>query len=76
MGVLGAVRQQADRNSTGMGIITSSSDEKLARAKKLGANRGINYKTTPDWEKAAMRSKMALLIDFGLAASRTQLAKL
>jgi NADPH:quinone reductase-like Zn-dependent oxidoreductase len=35
-------------------IITSSSDEKLARAKKLGAAHGINYKTTPDWEKAAM----------------------
>jgi NADPH:quinone reductase-like Zn-dependent oxidoreductase len=35
-------------------VITSSSDEKLARAKKLGANHGINYKTTPDWEKAAM----------------------
>ena len=35
-------------------IITSSSDDKLARAKKLGARHGINYKTTPDWEKAAM----------------------
>jgi NADPH:quinone reductase-like Zn-dependent oxidoreductase len=35
-------------------IITSSSDEKLARAKKLGAAFGINYKTTPDWDKAAM----------------------
>jgi len=35
-------------------IITSSSDEKLARAKALGANHGINYKTTPDWEKAAL----------------------
>ena len=35
-------------------IITSSSDEKLDRAKKLGAAFGINYKTTPDWEKAAM----------------------
>ena len=35
-------------------IITSSSDEKLARAKKLGAAFGINYKTTPAWEKAAM----------------------
>ncbi len=34
-------------------IITSSSDEKLARAKMLGATHGINYKTTPDWEKAA-----------------------
>jgi NADPH:quinone reductase-like Zn-dependent oxidoreductase len=35
-------------------IITSSSDDKLARAKKLGASHGINYKTNPDWEKAAM----------------------
>ena len=35
-------------------IITSSSDDKLAKAKKLGAAHGINYKTTPDWEKAAM----------------------
>lgn len=35
-------------------VITSSSDEKLARAKKLGATHGINYKTTPDWDKAAV----------------------
>lgn len=34
-------------------VITSSSDEKLARAKSLGANFGVNYKTTPDWDKAA-----------------------
>ncbi len=34
-------------------IVTSSSDEKLARAKKLGAKHGINYKTTPEWDKAA-----------------------
>jgi NADPH:quinone reductase-like Zn-dependent oxidoreductase len=34
-------------------IITSSSDEKLARARKLGADDGINYKTTPDWDKKA-----------------------
>ncbi len=32
-------------------IITSSSDEKLARARELGADQTINYKTTPDWEK-------------------------
>jgi NADPH:quinone reductase-like Zn-dependent oxidoreductase len=32
-------------------IITSSSDEKLERAKKLGADETINYKTYPDWEK-------------------------
>jgi NADPH:quinone reductase-like Zn-dependent oxidoreductase len=35
-------------------IITSSSDAKLKRAEKLGAAFGINYKITPDWEKAAM----------------------
>ncbi len=32
-------------------IITSSSDEKLKRARELGATEGINYTTTPDWEK-------------------------
>ncbi|MBH8573908.1 NAD(P)-dependent alcohol dehydrogenase [Nostocaceae cyanobacterium CENA369] len=32
-------------------IVTSSSDEKLATAKQLGADEIINYKTTPDWEK-------------------------
>jgi NADPH:quinone reductase-like Zn-dependent oxidoreductase len=35
-------------------IITSSSDAKLAHAKKLGADHGINYNSTPDWDKAAM----------------------
>jgi len=34
-------------------IITSSSDDKLKRAKALGAAYGINYKTTPEWDKAA-----------------------
>ncbi len=34
-------------------IITSSSDEKLERARKLGADVVINYKTTPNWGKAA-----------------------
>lgn len=35
-------------------IITSSSDDKLARAKQLGADHGINYRMTPDWDKAAV----------------------
>jgi NADPH:quinone reductase-like Zn-dependent oxidoreductase len=35
-------------------IITSSSDEKLARARELGADEGINYRTTPDWEKRVL----------------------
>lgn len=30
-------------------IITSSSDEKLARARTLGAKDGINYKSVPAW---------------------------
>lgn len=34
-------------------IITSSSDEKLARAKAMGADHLINYRTTPEWGKAA-----------------------
>lgn len=32
-------------------IATSSSDKKLERLKQLGTSDGINYKTTPDWEK-------------------------
>jgi len=34
-------------------IATSSSDQKLARAMALGADHGVNYKTSPDWEKFA-----------------------
>jgi NADPH:quinone reductase-like Zn-dependent oxidoreductase len=30
-------------------IVTSSSDEKLARALDLGASEGINYRTEPEW---------------------------
>ncbi|HYH47095.1 MAG TPA: NAD(P)-dependent alcohol dehydrogenase [Thermoanaerobaculia bacterium] len=30
-------------------IVTSSSDDKLARALELGAAEGINYRTVPDW---------------------------
>jgi NADPH:quinone reductase-like Zn-dependent oxidoreductase len=36
-------------------IVTSSSDAKLARAKALGADATINYKTTPDWGKEVFR---------------------
>lgn len=37
--------------SGGRTIITSSSDEKLERAKGLGVDEIINYTSTPDWEK-------------------------
>ncbi|KAK0479196.1 alcohol dehydrogenase superfamily protein [Armillaria novae-zelandiae] len=36
-------------------IATSSSDAKLAIAKKLGATHTINYNTTPDWDKEVLR---------------------
>ncbi len=32
-------------------LITSSSDEKLARARTLGADECINYRTHPEWER-------------------------
>jgi NADPH:quinone reductase-like Zn-dependent oxidoreductase len=34
-------------------IVTSSSDEKLERAKTLGADHTINYRRVPEWGKAA-----------------------
>lgn len=37
------------------GIVISSSDEKLDRARQLGAAAGINYKKHPDWEKEVQR---------------------
>lgn len=36
-------------------VATSSSDEKLARVKELGADETINYKAVPDWDKAVLR---------------------
>ena len=35
-------------------IITSSSDEKLARARDLGAWQTVNYRDTPDWDAAVL----------------------
>ena len=34
-------------------IVTSSSDEKIERAKELGASAGVNYATSEDWPAAA-----------------------
>jgi NADPH:quinone reductase-like Zn-dependent oxidoreductase len=36
-------------------IITSSSEEKLARAKSLGVDAVIHYRKTPEWEKEVLR---------------------
>jgi NADPH:quinone reductase-like Zn-dependent oxidoreductase len=36
-------------------LITSSSEEKLARARSLGADDLINYRQTPNWQKEVFR---------------------
>jgi NADPH:quinone reductase-like Zn-dependent oxidoreductase len=36
-------------------IITSSSDEKLARARELGAFGTVNYRAHPEWQEEVMR---------------------
>ena len=36
-------------------IVTSSSDEKLERARTLGADETINYRETPEWAAAARK---------------------
>ncbi len=36
-------------------IITSSSDEKLARAKEMGAWETVNYRRTPDWDQEVLK---------------------
>jgi NADPH:quinone reductase-like Zn-dependent oxidoreductase len=36
-------------------LITSSSDGKLKRARSLGADGCINYRTNPDWEREVMK---------------------
>ncbi len=35
-------------------IVTSSSDEKIERAKQLGAAHGVNYVRQPDWDNAVL----------------------
>ena len=34
-------------------LITSGHDDKLERAMNMGASAGVNYRTTPDWDKWA-----------------------
>lgn len=45
-------------------IVTSSSDEKLARAKELGADFTINYRTSPEWHKELRKiGEPTLIVD-------------
>lgn len=45
-------------------IVTSSSDEKILRARKLGAAEGINYRRTPDWDEEALRLTEGAGVDY------------
>jgi NADPH:quinone reductase-like Zn-dependent oxidoreductase len=60
-------------------IITSSSDEKLERAKKLGAAGVINYKKTPEWSKEVRAMTMGrgadLVVEVGGAGTIAQSIK-
>ena len=44
-------------------IVTSSSDEKLERAKKLGAWQTVNYRRTPDWDRAVLELTDGIGVD-------------
>ena len=55
-------------------VITSSSDEKLARARALGATHGINYRRDPAWggTVAELTGGADLIIETGGAATFAQ----
>ena len=57
-------------------IITSSSDEKLERARELGAHHTLNYKHIPDWERAVLDATdgrgVDLVLEVGGAATFAQ----
>jgi NADPH:quinone reductase-like Zn-dependent oxidoreductase len=44
-------------------IVTSSSDQKLAKAKNLGADEIVNYTKTPDWDKEVLRLTSGIGVD-------------
>jgi NADPH:quinone reductase-like Zn-dependent oxidoreductase len=54
-------------------LAISSSDEKLGRAKELGLDAGLNYHTSPDWEKWAFEQTggegVDLVVEVGGAAT-------
>ncbi len=57
-------------------IITSSSDEKLARARMLGADDTVNYKNIPEWAREVLRltdgKGVDLVLETGGAATFPQ----
>ncbi len=58
---------------------TSSSDEKLGRAKNLGLDEGLNYKNTPDWsswvKKQTSGEGADLIVEVGGAGTLTESMK-
>jgi NADPH:quinone reductase-like Zn-dependent oxidoreductase len=44
-------------------LLTSSSDEKLAKGRALGADMTINYRTTPDWEQDVLTATGGIGVD-------------
>jgi len=56
-------------------IILSSSDDKLRRARELGADVGINYRTTPDWHLAVKESTGGRGVDLIIETAGASLNK-
>jgi NADPH:quinone reductase-like Zn-dependent oxidoreductase len=55
-------------------VVTSSRDERLERARSLGAAEGVNYRTTPEWGRV-VREKTGgadLVVEVGGAATLPQ----
>ena len=57
-------------------ILTSSSDEKLRRAKEMGATEVVNYKATPEWDKEARRLTGGLGVDHVVEVGGSDTVKL
>jgi NADPH:quinone reductase-like Zn-dependent oxidoreductase len=56
-------------------IITSSSEEKLNRAKQMGADEIVNYKDIPDWQNKVLELTNGKGIDLALEMSWTDIGK-
>jgi NADPH:quinone reductase-like Zn-dependent oxidoreductase len=53
-------------------IITSSSEDKLARARSLGATHTINYRRHPDWEEAVLEATGGRGVDVAVEVTGAQ----
>lgn len=54
-------------------IVTSSSNEKLKMARKLGATHTINYKEKPDWEEEVLKI-VGLILCVSVSASSNSIS--